>query len=137
MSDSQGVKSFSAAIARAFSRAAGDIKDPTEFANKIGALLRKDYEDASAIVVSAKSRDFLAALMTAYLGLYSKYQANKLNVHYNRSDQLFDVMIEQTSEISDVSLFQTWDAILVGNPEPAAFKASCKDMSISILIGKV
>jgi hypothetical protein len=83
-------------------------------------LFTKEYD--GAIVVSVKDADVLAELMKAYLTLYEKYSANKENIHYYRSDELFVWLVRQSGKVDDESLFETWDALFANSSGTHSFR---------------
>src|SRR5437660_1023942 len=105
MDKKQLVAKFAAVIERAFSRTAEQIDDQVDFNDKYQHLFRDEYATAIKIIVAVKDADVLAELMKAYLTLYERYAANKNNIHFYRSDQVFQLLVQQSSTVSDESLF--------------------------------
>ena len=108
MTDKQKLDQFRRLIERAFSSVKERIEDQVDFNDKYQKAFKEEYEKARVIVFSAKEAPFLQELMKAYLVLYEKYQNNRNNVRFYKSDQLFQFLIEQSAKVSDPSLFETW-----------------------------
>jgi hypothetical protein len=93
-------------------------------------LFKDEYDTAIRIIVSVKDGDVLVQLMNAYLSLYGRYSANKNNIHFYRSDQVFQLLIEQSVKVSDESLFEIWDGFLTGPSDSAnSFKNRFAELS--------
>ncbi|HEU4996338.1 MAG TPA: hypothetical protein VFT29_16085 [Gemmatimonadaceae bacterium] len=108
MTDKQKIDQFRRLIEHAFSTVKERIDDQVDFNHKYEKLFKEEYDKARAIAFSAKEAPFLQELMKAYLVLYEKYQNNRNNVRFYKSDQLFQLLIEQSAKVSDPSLFETW-----------------------------
>jgi hypothetical protein len=108
------VAKFRALVERAFSRKLESIEDQVDYNDKHQKAFKAEYDAALKIVLSVKAGDVLTGLMNAYLDLYGQYAANRNEVRFYRSDQLFQLLIEQTRKVADESLFETWAQFIKG-----------------------
>jgi hypothetical protein len=119
MSDKK-VERFAKVVERAFSA------DMEKLANhdmkKYQSLFSAEYETAIKIIISVKDAKVLAELMKTYFTLYDRYGANKNNIHFYRSDQLFEILLEQSGKVTDDSLFETWDGLFAASSGTPGFK---------------
>src|SRR5688572_13671064 len=129
MTDKQKLDQFRRLIERAFSTVKERIEDQVDFNDKYQKAFKEEYDKARAIVFSAKEAPFLKELMKAYLVLFEKYQNNRNNVRFYKSDQLFQFLIEQSAKVSDPSLFETW----AGYFEKTAILVSFRDRFAALL----
>src|SRR5437588_1757689 len=97
--------------------------------NKYQHLFKAEYDSAIKIVVSVKDADVLAELMKTYLGLYDRYAANKDNIHFYRSDQLFELLVEQSAKVIDQSLFESWDTLFRSSHQTQSFNRRIADLN--------
>ena len=67
--------------------------------------------------------------MKSYLTLYERYAANKDNIHFYRSEQLFELLVEQSGKVTDETLFEAWDALLATSSQTESFKQRFADLS--------
>ena len=119
----QTVDRFRAAITRAFTRPTEKIDNQLDFDDKYQHLSKAEYDTAIGLIVSVKTMDTLATLMTVYLDLYARYAANANNIHYYRSDQTFAELIERTAKVPAETrdLFLDWTRVLDGSSNSAEF----------------
>jgi hypothetical protein len=132
----QTVDRFRAAITRAFTRPTERIDDQLDFDHKYQHLFKAEYDTAIGLIVSVKTSDTLAALMTVYLDLYARHSANANNIHYVRSDQTFAELIERSAKVPAETrdLFLDWARVLDGSsqsPEFAGFKKRFDELSVT------
>src|SRR4051794_4476191 len=130
----QTVDRFRAAITGAFTRPTEKIDDQLDFDHKYQHLFKAEYDTAIGLIVSVKTTDTLAALMTVYLDLYARYAANANNIHYYRSDQTFAELIERSAKVAAETrdLFLDWARVLDGSsksPEFAGLKKRYDELS--------
>lgn len=109
------VGKFRALVERAFSHRLESIEDQVDYNDKYQKSFKAEYDAAVKIVLAVKAGDVLTALTNAYLALYAQYAANRNEVRFYRSDQLFELLIEQTRKVADESLFETWAGFLAGS----------------------
>jgi len=110
------IETFTRVVERAFS--ADMAKLAGHDFKKYQHLFKEEYETAIKIVISVKDAKLLAELMKTYHTLYERYANNKDNIGFYRSDQLFQILYEQSGKVSDPALFETWDGYL--GPQSAA-----------------
>jgi hypothetical protein len=108
---------FRVLVERAFSRRLESIDDQVDYNDKYQHAFKAEYDAAVKIVLSVKTGDVLTELMNTYLSLYGQYAANRNEVRFYRSDQLFQLLIEQTRKVADESLFETWAGFIAGSAE--------------------
>src|SRR3954468_22180007 len=102
MSD-KTVDRFAEAVDRVFS--ADMEKLAKRDFDKYQHLFKDTYDAAIRIVIAVKDAKVLAALMKSYLTLYERYAGKPDNIHYYRSDQLFEILVEQSGKVKDETLF--------------------------------
>ena len=114
------VARFTSVVERAFSA------DMAKLANhdfkKYTGLFKDEYDTAIKIVIAVKDAKVLAELMKTYLTLYERHAKNQDNVHFYRSDQLFEILVDQSSNVTDDSLFETWDEHFAGKTGTESFR---------------
>ncbi|HJP83810.1 MAG TPA: hypothetical protein VJ835_09930 [Fimbriimonadaceae bacterium] len=95
------------------------------FSHKVASLdqFKRQYDEASSILVEVRSSTLLWALMKDYLELFSRYSANRDSTHYYRSDQLFQLLTEQSGKVTDLSLFENWARAIEGSPDTDSFNS--------------
>ena len=108
------VAKFSAAIERAYSIEAKPADNQADFDRWYPQFAKAEYDTAIQIISRVNDASLLNALRDAYLKLYAKYAANRLNVHFARSDQTFFELFERTKKAStkDRNLLSEWAALL-------------------------
>jgi len=108
------VKSFSAALERAYSHKTRPSANQADFERQNRPLSTADYDKAVQIVNAARDVRTLDALLKAYLDLFFKYAANANIVRYSRSDQTFYELFERCKKVSTDkhNLFKEWIAQL-------------------------
>jgi hypothetical protein len=122
------VTKFTSLVERAFSLNMEKLANH-DF-NKYQHLFKEEYDAAIKIVVSVKDAGVLAELMKTYLSLYERYSANKDNIHFYRSDQLFELLVVQSGKVSDETLFETWDALFASSSQTVSFKPDTSQSNI-------
>jgi hypothetical protein len=118
---------FTSLVERAFSLNMEKLANHDS--NKYQHLFKEEYDSAIKIVVSVKDADVLSELMKAYLGLYDRYSANKDNIHFYRSDQLFELLVEQSAKVVDQSLFETWDTLFRSSDQTQGFNRRVTELN--------
>src|SRR5438067_8342860 len=101
---SDKIAKFSKVVERAFS--ADMEKLAHHDFKKYQHLFKDEYETAIKIVIAVKDDKVLAELMKTYLTLYERYAAKTDNIHFYRSDQLFEILVEQSGKVKDETLFE-------------------------------
>lgn len=121
------IDKFTSLVERAFSA------DVEKLANhdfkKFQSVFKNEYDAAIKIVISVKDAKILTDLMKAYLTLYERYASKPNNIHYYRSDQLFEILVEQSGKLTDESLFETWDAYFEPSAPIVSFRNRYNDLS--------
>ena len=126
MSD-KTVERFTQAVERVFS---ADLEKlaKRDF-EKYQHALKDAYDAAIRIVIAVKDAKVLAALMKSYLTLYERYASKPDNIHYYRSDQLFEILVEQSGKVKDETLFETWDGYFLPSAGIVSFRNRYNDLS--------
>jgi hypothetical protein len=122
MAPESAAERFRRLVEKVFSTKTERIEDQIDFDHKYQHLFRTEYEALIKIVIATKSTDALDPLMKAYMGLHEQYQKNTNNVRFYRSDQLFEILVEQSGRVAigDVDLFPLYAAsIETGQPSPS------------------
>jgi hypothetical protein len=114
------VEKFTKVLERAFS--ADMAKLASHDFKKYQQLFKEEYETAIKIVIAIKDAKLLAELMKTYHTLYERYAKNKDNINFYRSDQLFQILYEQSGKVTDPALFETWDGYLGPNSAAPSFR---------------
>lgn len=117
------VAKFRELVERAFSRKLESIADQVDYNDKYQHAFKAEYDSAVKIVLAVTAGDVLTELMNAYLALYGQDAANRNEVRFYRSDQLFQYLIEQTGKVADESLFETWAGFIAGSAETDSYNS--------------
>jgi hypothetical protein len=114
MGDTSPLARYSAAIERAYSDAAKPADNQADFDRWYPQFAKAEYDTAAQIVSRVKDAQLLNDLRDVYLRLYAKYAANRLNVHFARSDQAFLDLFERCQKLSTRKrdLLGEWAALL-------------------------
>jgi hypothetical protein len=113
---------FRKLVEEVFSRETEHIEDQLDFDDKYQHRFATQYEKLIQIVDAAKTTAELDALMKAYLTLYGRFAKNRNAVRFHRSDQLFELLVEQSSRplIGAPDLFAEYSSsIKTGQPSPS------------------
>ncbi|MFT3926570.1 MAG: hypothetical protein QM778_28755 [Myxococcales bacterium] len=125
---------FRVLMERVFSAKTERMADQMAFTRKYPDLFKAEYDEARRIVFSTQSGAVLWDLMKAYLNTYGNQAANPNAIHYYKSDQLYQFLIEQSAKVDDESLFETWSGFFKSDPDTDSFNSFRKryvDLDVS------
>ena len=130
MADKSVVTKFSTAIERAFTETPKPADRQEDFDRWYPRFASADYNTAIGTIVGVKDASLLNDLRDAYLKLYFKYAANKLNVHFARSDQVFFELFDRCRQLSTKKrdLLSEW-AVLLDDKKDSQVKKRFQELS--------